>query len=225
MVQILLGLILFLIVIGAVVYSFEYFSNFFDELKAYANNTAGNDSTGSVFKAEVGERVCDLQFELHGEFDEWDFSPLRIRLGESTDQFGTTTTAHFPAVAQYYWKGCYEKEQSNFSPFSLIFYNKNNDISGQVPSLAFGTALGAGEKIAVQLKFTDSQGNSIDATKNAKLLKTVQLPSGIFQIPLVFEKTWIISDIKYQDYEVSIFAGREINDNGIGVPYVYNVLK
>jgi hypothetical protein len=226
-------LILIVITIVVVIFGFEYFSNFFEEIFAQLNNTAGNDSKEITFKGDDGDLICDLHFTLKGEFDQGDipFAPLIMRLGESTNALGVVTQSHFPPVAEFQWKEpCYVADSSNQSPFSLSFFNKHNIgfDSIQTPKLALGSAgfpFAVGDTIPIKLKFTNEDGDSIDYTNDPKLQKTVKLPDGVFQIPFAYERVWILDDVKVQDYDVSIFTGKntKINNLNLGVPYIYKI--
>lgn len=205
------------IIIGLILIS-VFASDMLNKATAWVNQQvqlAKQSATTSQLapKTNPGQSVCNLRVDVTGSLDNppsWT-PPFLV----SNLQFYFNSQS-----VTYSWFNCYTPNTFSLVPYYLTF--DNSPIMSIGPGL-MSVAGGTGEAIRVQLVLNGNDGSKIDASVQPNMLQSVLLPNGIFPTPYNFHLTYVVNYIPQQHYQMSIYAGRNINNLGVGVPYIVQV--
>lgn len=161
-------------------------------------------------KITTGTTVCNLRVDVTGSLDNPPSFPLIT---------GRPLQFYFNSQSiTYSWFNCYKSGTLSLVPFYLTNYTTPLSMLGQM-----NLAGGAGEAITVQLVLNGNDGSKVDASVQPNMKQSVLLPNGIFPTPYNFHLTYVVNNMPQQHYQLSIYAGRNINDLPVGVPYITQV--
>lgn len=161
-------------------------------------------------KVTTGTVVCNLRVDVSGNLDNPPSFPLIT---------GRPLQFYFNSQSvTYSWFNCYKYGELSLVPFYLTNYTTPLSMLGQM-----NLAGGAGEAITVQLVLNGNDGSKVDASVQPNMKQSVLLPNGIFPTPYNFHLTYVVNNLPQQHYQLSVYAGRNINDLPVGVPYITQV--
>lgn len=161
-------------------------------------------------KVTTGTVVCNLRVDVSGNLDNPPSFPLIT---------GRPLQFYFNSQSiTYSWFNCYKSGELSLVPFYLTNYTTPLSMLGQM-----NLAGGAGEAISVQLVLNGNDGSKVDASVQPNMKQSVLLPNGIFPTPYNFHLTYVVNNLPQQHYQLSVYAGRNINDLPVGVPYITQV--
>ena len=161
-------------------------------------------------KVTTGTVVCNLRVDVSGNLDNPPSFPLIT---------GRPLQFYFNSQSiTYSWFNCYKSGELSLVPFYLTNYTTPLSMLGQM-----NLAGGAGEAITVQLVLNGNDGSKVDASVQPNMKQSVLLPNGIFPTPYNFHLTYVVNNLPQQHYQLSVYAGRNINDLPVGVPYITQV--
>lgn len=211
-----LGVTIFLIIIGLVIAS-VFASDLINKATVWLNQEAQllkQTATTSQLspRANAGQNVCNLRVDVSGNLDNPPSFPAIT---------GKPLQFYFNSQSiTYSWFNCYQSGTLSLVPFYLTNYTSPLSLLG---SSSLNLAGGAGEAVSVQLVLNGNDGSKVDASVQPNMQQSVLLPNGIFPTPYNFHLTYVVNNIPQQHYQLSVYAGRNINDLAVGVPYVVQV--
>lgn len=163
-------------------------------------------------KASVGQNVCNLRVDVSAYLDNPPSFPQVT---------GVPLQFYFNSQSiTYSWFNCYKSGELSLVPFYLTNYTSPLSLLG---GSSLNLAGGTGEAVTVQLVLNGNDGSKVDASVQPNMKQSVLLPNGIFPTPYNFHLTYVVNNLPQQHYQMSVFAGRNINNLGVGVPYVVQV--
>ncbi len=192
------------------------------------------------FKPVLGLPTCDLAITFFGEIEHELFSLpeiLRFEFGENTGhpeiaqfQFINCQSAQFQ-IASFFPRletniKIFQEEITEFeiTPDQLAELNLTPQDLRQLQPLLLEPF---GRDFQMQLKIR-SVGQLFEfrecSSFNPELCGTIELPAGIIPEPFTFQKTFLITQLPLQNYNIEIvIVGERINQLETQQPFVYNV--
>jgi len=164
--------------------------------------------TATQLKPRVTEDeiICDLRIKVFADLDTKGF------LQEQTFIKIDPQNSH-----RYNYFECATKSQ--FSPASLLDFGIRSSNAFQTLDIVTW----GGETIHMEIVLRDSSDptQKVDAFTQPQLFQEIKLSEefGILKTPLALDTEFVVKNIPLREYNLEIFAGREINDLGAGKPF------
>lgn len=158
---------------------------------------------------KVGDQVCELQFTVGGYFEYAAKDLLKIP---------TPTTAYISGSSVgYKWVNCVQfgGTQLEWIALSLAPLPNLDSLLSILPVSGTGV---------MQIELVGQDGTFLSPKNYPSLEKTITVDN--VQTPIQFAKTFYVTKLPRQDYTANIvFDGGSINEQPLGAPYVYKIMK
>lgn len=168
--------------------------------------------TATQLKPRVSqdEFICDLRIKVFADLD------TRGLLGTDTFVKIDPQNSH-----KYNYFDCVT--QSQFSPASLLDFGIRT--SNGLQTLDIITWGGETIHMEIVLRDTSDPTQKVDAFTQPQLFQEIKLSesAGILKTPLAIDTEFVVKNIPLRDYDLEIFAGRDINDLGAGRPFIAKI--
>lgn len=164
------------------------------------------EAESRIILPKVGDQVCELQFTVGGYFEYALKDLVKIP---------TPTTAYITGNSvSYKWVNCVKYGGTTMELLALTAGDPWNPLSILPVS---GTAL-------LQVELVGADGKYLNPKNVPALEKTITVDN--VQTPINFAKTFYVTKLPRQDYTANIvFDGGSINEQPLGAPYIYKILK